>query len=131
MEYATGSDPTQASGPVSQFGQSSDGTRLTLSFNRIADPALTYSVMATNDLTAGTWSPGLVEHRYGKYHRVSHGYRHRRYQWESKPLSAFAGVALNEFMVFRHRFFLTVGCLPSFLTPLAAGGSGSPRCVPG
>ena len=56
VEYATGSDPTQASGPVSQIGRSSDGTRLTVSFNRIADPALTYTVMATNDLAAGTWS---------------------------------------------------------------------------
>ena len=56
MEYATGSDPTQPGGPVSQLGRSGDGTRLTLAFNRVADPALTYSVVATSDLAAGTWS---------------------------------------------------------------------------
>ncbi len=56
MEYATGSNPMLGGGAVSQVGRSSDGTQLTISFNRIADPALTYSVMATNDLAAGVWS---------------------------------------------------------------------------
>ena len=56
VEYATGSDPTRGSGPVIQVGRSADGTHLTITFNRIADPALTYTVMATNDLAAGVWS---------------------------------------------------------------------------
>ena len=55
MEYATGSNPTQGGSPVSQVGRSADGTHLTITFNRIADPALIYAVTATNDLTTGAW----------------------------------------------------------------------------
>lgn len=54
LEYATGTEPLVAdSGPVVVLGQS--GGRLTLSFNRVADPALTYTVRGSNDLTSA-WS---------------------------------------------------------------------------
>jgi hypothetical protein len=57
LEYATGTDPLAAdSGQAGTVGQSGDGTRLTLTFDRIADPALTYIVEAKNDLTAATWT---------------------------------------------------------------------------
>jgi alpha-glucosidase len=56
MEYATGTDPTKAnSGPPAQLGLTSDQTKLTLTFNRVADPGLTYQVQATDDLTANPW----------------------------------------------------------------------------
>lgn len=55
LEYATGTSPTAASAgtPVVVLGQAGNG--LTLSYPRIADPALTYTVEATDDL-AGTWA---------------------------------------------------------------------------
>lgn len=54
LEYATGTEPLTAdSGPVAVLGQS--GGRLTLTFNRVADPSLTYTVRGSNDLTAA-WS---------------------------------------------------------------------------
>ncbi len=70
IEYAINSDPqlfSPAEGPV--LGTA--GSFLQLSFDRIADPEITYRVEATNDLT-GTWSaiwqstgsaniPGLVD----------------------------------------------------------------------
>ncbi len=54
LEYATGTEPLTAdSGSVVALGQS--GGRLTLTFNRVADPSLTYTVRGSNDLTAA-WS---------------------------------------------------------------------------
>ena len=52
LEYATGSDPngTDAGSPA-VLGETGDGTRLTLTFTRIADPSLTYTVQASNNLT--------------------------------------------------------------------------------
>ncbi len=57
LEYALGSVPTMAdSGRPADVGSVTDGagTYLTLTFNRIADPTLTYTVEASDDLT--TWS---------------------------------------------------------------------------
>lgn len=59
LEYATGGDPNSAgAGSVTVLGKTADGTRLTLTFTRIADSSLTYTVQATNDLTSWTeiWS---------------------------------------------------------------------------
>ena len=57
IEYATGTDPHSAnSGPVQTVGQSGDGTHLTLTFGRIADPALTYIIEGKDDLSSTTWS---------------------------------------------------------------------------
>lgn len=53
IEYATGTDPKVANASPVVIGRNGTGEFLTLSFNRIADPALTYSVVAGNDLTAG------------------------------------------------------------------------------
>ena len=55
MEYGTGTDPNipTLSAPA-VAGRSPDGTRLTLSFTRIADPALAYTVLASGDLQG--WS---------------------------------------------------------------------------
>ena len=54
LEYATNSDPTVANAaPVVAIGKDGAGTHLTLTFTRIADETLVYSVQATNDL-AGT-----------------------------------------------------------------------------
>ena len=56
LEYATGTSPwVPDAGPAVTPGLSPDGTKLTLTFNRIADPALTYTVEATNDLTISPW----------------------------------------------------------------------------
>jgi autotransporter-associated beta strand protein len=52
LEYATGGDPTLAAPANITTGRS--GEFLTLTYTRIADPALTYSVEGTNDL-ATTW----------------------------------------------------------------------------
>jgi hypothetical protein len=53
LEYATGSDPNGAdAGSAVVLGESEDGTRLTLTFTRIADASLTYTVQATNGLTS-------------------------------------------------------------------------------
>ena len=57
LEYALGSVPTMAdSGRPADVGSVTDGagTHLTLTFNRIADPTLTYTVEASDDLT--NWS---------------------------------------------------------------------------
>ncbi len=56
LEYATGSSPvSSASGAVLDVGPSSDadGKRLEITFHRIADPALVYSVETSADLS--TW----------------------------------------------------------------------------
>jgi hypothetical protein len=56
LEYATGSDPNNAgAGSATVLGKTADGTRLTLTFTRIADSSLTYTVQATNSL-ASTWT---------------------------------------------------------------------------
>ncbi|AHF94546.1 hypothetical protein OPIT5_20175 [Opitutaceae bacterium TAV5] len=58
LEYALGLDPLQSdsAGAVS-IGKTGDGQRLALTFTRIADPALTYTVEATDDLVSGEWTP--------------------------------------------------------------------------
>jgi hypothetical protein len=54
MEYAAGSDPLISNtGPIAVPGVNGDGSRLTLTFPRIADPALQYAVLASSDL--GAW----------------------------------------------------------------------------
>jgi autotransporter-associated beta strand protein len=53
LEYALGADPVAASSTGS-LATAVASNRLTLTFNRIADPALTYTVQASSDLTA--WS---------------------------------------------------------------------------
>lgn len=53
LEYAVGSSPLAASAPASSVALS--GGRLALSFQRIADPALTYTVQVSSDL-AGAWT---------------------------------------------------------------------------
>jgi hypothetical protein len=58
LKYATGISPLVASStPPALLGQTGSGsaTYLTLTFNEIADPILTYSVQAANDLS-GTWT---------------------------------------------------------------------------
>ncbi|EIP96658.1 fibronectin type III domain-containing protein [Opitutaceae bacterium TAV1] len=56
LEYALGLDPLQSdSAGAIVLDKTSDGQRLTLTFNRIADPDLTYTVEATGDLVAGEW----------------------------------------------------------------------------
>ncbi len=55
LEYAVGSDPTVANtGPG--YALDTVGGQLRLTFNRIDDPALTYTVTGRNDLTTGVWS---------------------------------------------------------------------------
>ncbi len=55
LEYAVGSDPTVANtGPGYALDTVSGQLRLT--FNRIDDPLLTYTVTGRNDLTTGAWS---------------------------------------------------------------------------
>jgi hypothetical protein len=57
LEYAIGSNPLVDDGTAAfTQGKTADGTKLTLTFNRIADSSLTYNVEGTNDLTTGIWS---------------------------------------------------------------------------
>ncbi len=57
LEYALGGDPLRADGSTVSPAASVVGERLTLNFQRIADPALVYEVEATSSLAAGaTWS---------------------------------------------------------------------------
>lgn len=57
IEYAVGSDPTVRDfDSVTLIGPSMDGPRLEISFNRIADPDLTYFVIGSTDLTLESWS---------------------------------------------------------------------------
>lgn len=54
MEYAAGSNPLVSNtGPIAVPGFNGDGSRLTLTFPRIADPTLHYTVLASTDL--GAW----------------------------------------------------------------------------
>jgi autotransporter-associated beta strand protein len=56
LEYATGRDPKSAgAGSATVLGKTADGTRLTLTFTRIADASLTYVVQATNN-PMSTWT---------------------------------------------------------------------------
>lgn len=56
LEYGTGTDPLQsANTPVQSLGTSPGGQFLTLTFDRIADPALTYLVEASETLAPGSW----------------------------------------------------------------------------
>ncbi len=56
MEYALGTSPTNATGQTNLLTRAISEDRLTLTFNRIADPRVTYQVEATS--TPGTnWSP--------------------------------------------------------------------------
>jgi hypothetical protein len=54
LVYATGTSPTTAGASLITIGQFNG--MLTLSFPRIADPALTYTVEASDDL-GGSWAP--------------------------------------------------------------------------
>ena len=54
VEYATNTNPTvTGASPVSS---GTSGGHLTLSFPRIDDPSLTYTVQGRDDLTAGSWT---------------------------------------------------------------------------
>ena len=56
LEYAIGSNPTGTdAGSPAVLGETVDGTRLTLTFTRIADSSLTYTVQASNNLTT-SWT---------------------------------------------------------------------------
>lgn len=62
LEYATGSSPAlPASRPLLKLSttqiESEPGTYLEINFQRIADPALTYTIEASGDLGAQSWSP--------------------------------------------------------------------------
>jgi len=57
LEYAVGSDPKQSDGALpGLLGKTADGLHLTLTFTRIADPALTYAVEAADSPAQATWS---------------------------------------------------------------------------
>ncbi len=57
LEYASGSDPTVFdSNSVSSIGITPDGTTATITFNRIADPILTYWVEAGSSLGSNDWN---------------------------------------------------------------------------
>ena len=58
LEYATGTSPV-VSGGTSGFSVSPAGEFLALTYTRIADPSLTYTVEGSSDLT-GAWSPVVV-----------------------------------------------------------------------
>ncbi len=60
VEYATGTNPTVAGASVINVGRNGAGDLLTLTFNRINDPALTYSIFASNDLLTGFTSTGTT-----------------------------------------------------------------------
>lgn len=52
LEYAVGSDPNVTdAGSAAVLGETADGTHLTLTFTRIADSSLTYTVQASTNLT--------------------------------------------------------------------------------
>ncbi len=56
IEYATGSNPTVPSTGAVQVGRSVDGLRLTMTYNRVADSSITYTVEGTTDIVAGPWT---------------------------------------------------------------------------
>ncbi|WP_338287257.1 autotransporter-associated beta strand repeat-containing protein [Luteolibacter sp. LG18] len=56
LEYATGTRPdVTTSGAAAVLGKTTDGTRFTLTFTRIADSTLTYRVLAADSI-ADTWT---------------------------------------------------------------------------
>jgi hypothetical protein len=56
LEYAVGSDPNLPDGALAGvLGKTGDGLRLTLTFSRIADPALTYTVEAADSPDQPSW----------------------------------------------------------------------------
>ncbi len=56
LEYGAGTNPLQSTNaPVQSLGITNDGQFLTLTFDRISDPALTYFVEASATLTPGSW----------------------------------------------------------------------------
>ena len=68
MEYAAGSNPLISNtGPIAVPGLNGDGSRLTLTFPRIADPALHYACLASGDLAAwqSIWSSSGVSNMVG------------------------------------------------------------------
>lgn len=57
VKYATGLSPlTSSPNSPATVARSGDGTRMEITFNRIADPTLTYTVEAADDVN-GSWSP--------------------------------------------------------------------------
>ncbi len=57
VEYGTGSDPNVFNtNSAAVLGFTDGGLKLTLTFNRITDPLLTYQVEANTNLTAGSWN---------------------------------------------------------------------------
>ena len=57
LEYAYGSAPSQADVAIGlALDFSHDGFRLRLSFNRVGDPALRYSVLGADSLSPGDWT---------------------------------------------------------------------------
>ena len=60
LEYATGTAPDVANASPVVIGKSGDGQFLTLSFDRINDPSITYTIEAGNDLAAGFTATGTT-----------------------------------------------------------------------
>lgn len=60
IEYATGSDPTVASASPTTLATTASGEFLTLSFTRINDPALSYVILASNDVAIGFTPTGTT-----------------------------------------------------------------------
>ncbi len=57
LEYAVGSHPKQPDGAMAgALGKNGDGLRLTLTFPRIADPALTYTVEVADAPDQAVWT---------------------------------------------------------------------------
>lgn len=54
LEYATGTNPTQANASVVAVGRS--GSKLTMTYTRIADASLVYTVEGRSDLATGAWT---------------------------------------------------------------------------
>ena len=61
IEYATGTEPNTANpGALLTVGETIAPAKLTVTFDRIADPLLTYTVRASNDLTASWPAAGVT-----------------------------------------------------------------------
>jgi autotransporter-associated beta strand protein len=58
LKYATNISPGAQASSVAALGLSASGSALTITFNRVADPTLTYSVSASSDLVnwKGIWA---------------------------------------------------------------------------
>ena len=55
LEYAVDTDPKASSASPLALGKTLDGTKMTITFTRIADPTLNYSVEAENDPATNPW----------------------------------------------------------------------------